>query len=242
MPPIAPNRLNPNSKLGPTLQASILRAEQALDRCLPPAEQSPAALHRAMRYAVLGGGKRLRPLLVYAAAHAFGESGPQLHPVPFAKFFGDFERLNGLIEPIHLSQHISSIQTDRCNSQKVVAVFECLLSLIVMCERFAVFVQPVIEIAKRNLEPGRIVNIIRRLECGPGALGHIQGFCVPAEIHQIVHLADQGPANLTDQTGIFKQLDSTIEKRLRICRFPHGVEDLCSRTGSQSPSNSGADE
>ena len=31
-----------------------------------------------MRYAVLGGGKRLRPLLVYASAHAFGESGTQL--------------------------------------------------------------------------------------------------------------------------------------------------------------------
>ncbi len=31
-----------------------------------------------MRYAVLGGGKRLRPLLVYAAAHALGQNGPQL--------------------------------------------------------------------------------------------------------------------------------------------------------------------
>ena len=78
MPPTAPNRLNPNSELGPALQALILRAEQALDRSLPPAEQSPADLHRAMRYAVLGGGKRLRPLLVYAAAHALGEDGPQL--------------------------------------------------------------------------------------------------------------------------------------------------------------------
>ena len=78
MPPTAPNRLNPNSELGPALQALILRAEQALDRSLPPTEQSPADLHRAMRYAVLGGGKRLRPLLVYAAAHALGENGPQL--------------------------------------------------------------------------------------------------------------------------------------------------------------------
>jgi len=60
------------------LQALIRRAEQALDRSLPPAEHSPAELHRAMRYAVLGGGKRLRPLLVYAAAHALGEDGPQL--------------------------------------------------------------------------------------------------------------------------------------------------------------------
>ena len=75
----APNRLNPNSELDPALQALILRTEQALDRCLPPAEQSPAVLHRAMRYAVLGGGKRLRPLLVYAAAHALGETGPQLY-------------------------------------------------------------------------------------------------------------------------------------------------------------------
>lgn len=73
-----PKRLNPNSELGPALQALIVRAEQALESRLPAAEQSPAALHRAMRYAVLGGGKRLRPLLVYAAAHAFGEDGPQL--------------------------------------------------------------------------------------------------------------------------------------------------------------------
>ncbi len=78
MPLKAPNRLNPNSELGPALQALIVRAEQALDRSLPPAEQSPADLHRAMRYAVLGGGKRLRPLLVYATAHALGEDGPQL--------------------------------------------------------------------------------------------------------------------------------------------------------------------
>ena len=75
MLPTTPNRLNPNSEsaeLGPALQALIVRAEQALERGLPPAEQSPAELHHAMRYAVLGGGKRLRPLLVYAAAHALG--------------------------------------------------------------------------------------------------------------------------------------------------------------------------
>jgi farnesyl diphosphate synthase len=78
MPLKAPNRLNPNSELGPALQALIVRAEQALDRSLPPTEQSPADLHRAMRYAVLGGGKRLRPLLVYATAHALGKDGPQL--------------------------------------------------------------------------------------------------------------------------------------------------------------------
>ena len=35
------------------------RMESALSRLLPPAHVAPARLHEAMRYAVLGGGKRL---------------------------------------------------------------------------------------------------------------------------------------------------------------------------------------
>ena len=43
-----------------------------LARALPPEKLAPAPLHHAMRYAVLGGGKRLRPVLVYAAGSALG--------------------------------------------------------------------------------------------------------------------------------------------------------------------------
>ncbi|MFT3793073.1 MAG: (2E,6E)-farnesyl diphosphate synthase [Rudaea sp.] len=50
------------------------RADEALARALPREEQQPLELHRAMRYAVLGGGKRLRPVLVYATGTAFGAS------------------------------------------------------------------------------------------------------------------------------------------------------------------------
>lgn len=49
-----------------------MRAETTLDRALPGAQQLPEALHQAMRYSVLGGGKRLRPTLVYAVGNAFG--------------------------------------------------------------------------------------------------------------------------------------------------------------------------
>ncbi|MCB1947640.1 polyprenyl synthetase family protein [Nitrosomonas sp.] len=45
-------------------QASI---ENFLDSRLPAADCVPVRLHRAMRYAVLGGGKRVRPLLAFAA-------------------------------------------------------------------------------------------------------------------------------------------------------------------------------
>jgi farnesyl diphosphate synthase len=78
MHPIPPNRLNPKPELSPALRVLIARAEHALGEALPPEDQSPADLHRAMRYAVLGGGKRLRPLLTYAAGHALGNDGPEL--------------------------------------------------------------------------------------------------------------------------------------------------------------------
>ena len=44
--------------------------DAALDRHLPPASTQPAVIHEAMRYAVLGGGKRIRPILAIAAAEA----------------------------------------------------------------------------------------------------------------------------------------------------------------------------
>jgi farnesyl diphosphate synthase len=48
------------------------RVEQALDGFLPPAGSVPHKLHEAMRYTVLGGGKRVRPLLVYASGALVG--------------------------------------------------------------------------------------------------------------------------------------------------------------------------
>ncbi|QQS55738.1 MAG: (2E,6E)-farnesyl diphosphate synthase [Candidatus Competibacteraceae bacterium] len=47
-------------------------ANQALDQRLPAADLHPGDLHQAMRYAVLGGGKRIRPVLVYSAGAAVG--------------------------------------------------------------------------------------------------------------------------------------------------------------------------
>ena len=46
--------------------------EATLEKYLPPPTDSPTRLHEAMRYSVLGGGKRVRPALVYATAQAVG--------------------------------------------------------------------------------------------------------------------------------------------------------------------------
>jgi farnesyl diphosphate synthase len=51
------------------------RTELALDRLLDSAQTTPHRLHEAMRYAAQGGGKRIRPLLVYAAGQLGDQKG-----------------------------------------------------------------------------------------------------------------------------------------------------------------------
>ena len=48
------------------------RVESALEGALPAADESPQSLHAAMRYAALGGGKRVRALLAYASGELAG--------------------------------------------------------------------------------------------------------------------------------------------------------------------------
>ncbi len=59
------------------------RVETVLDRRLPAADSPPLRLHRAMRYAALGPGKRIRPILVYATGSAIGVS-PEALDAPAA--------------------------------------------------------------------------------------------------------------------------------------------------------------
>jgi farnesyl diphosphate synthase len=70
------------------------RIEASLERLLPPAAIAPQRLHQAMRYAVLGGGKRIRPLLVFAAGEAAAGETQRADP-------GRLEILGCALECIH---------------------------------------------------------------------------------------------------------------------------------------------
>ena len=61
-----------DSQFARRLEAWQSRAEAQLDARLPSGSRHPARLHEALRYSVLGGGKRVRPVLVYATAHSLG--------------------------------------------------------------------------------------------------------------------------------------------------------------------------
>lgn len=62
----------------------VLRVEATLDQWMPAADTPPERLHAAMRHAVLNGGKRLRPLLVYATAEMLDLDPGSLDPAAAA--------------------------------------------------------------------------------------------------------------------------------------------------------------
>ena len=58
--------------LKPYLKSRQNRIDRALDRYLPEENVKPTTIHKAMRYSLFAGGKRLRPILCLAAAEACG--------------------------------------------------------------------------------------------------------------------------------------------------------------------------
>jgi len=61
-----------DTALAEFLRSSTARVDAALGRLLPPESEEPRTIHRAMRYSVFAGGKRLRPALVLLGARAAG--------------------------------------------------------------------------------------------------------------------------------------------------------------------------
>jgi len=60
------------------IAAYTQRVERCLDAALPLSSVGPTRLHEAMRYAVLNGGKRVRPLLIYASGECLGVAATPL--------------------------------------------------------------------------------------------------------------------------------------------------------------------
>jgi geranylgeranyl pyrophosphate synthase len=70
-----------NMETGTYFEDRQQRVNSFLDKLLPNIRLAPTHLHEAMRYAVLNGGKRIRPLLVYATGEALGVR-PEILDIP----------------------------------------------------------------------------------------------------------------------------------------------------------------
>ncbi|MCG9968527.1 polyprenyl synthetase family protein [Pelotomaculum terephthalicicum JT] len=67
-----------------TLEKYSSIVEEALEHHLPPSNAYPPLIHQAMRYSVMGGGKRLRPVMVIAVAEAVGGKAADVMPAACA--------------------------------------------------------------------------------------------------------------------------------------------------------------
>jgi len=66
------------------MEALRQAVDEALARALPPESAWPATIHRAVRYSLFAGGKRIRPVLVLAAGEAVGGAREELMPLACA--------------------------------------------------------------------------------------------------------------------------------------------------------------
>ncbi len=72
------------SEFAQYLKQSAAEVDKALDRFLPKEKTSPTTIHKAMRYSIFAGGKRLRPILALAAAEACGGDHQKAMPAACA--------------------------------------------------------------------------------------------------------------------------------------------------------------
>src|SRR5512145_2437348 len=66
------------------LRECLARVDRALDAYLPAEDTLPVTLHKAMRYSVFAGGKRIRPVLMMAACEAVGSDSERVLPAACA--------------------------------------------------------------------------------------------------------------------------------------------------------------
>jgi len=71
-------------KLKSYFDSTTIRVDEFLSQLLPPESVSPVSVHKAMRYSVFAGGKRLRPMLAIAAYELCGGTGDRIYPAACA--------------------------------------------------------------------------------------------------------------------------------------------------------------
>ncbi len=82
-------------KLSSFFEEDRKAVDSALDRLLPPESAPPASIHRAVRYSVFAGGKRLRPVLCLEAARIFdADITPALHPACAMEFIHTYSLIH----------------------------------------------------------------------------------------------------------------------------------------------------
>lgn len=163
------------------LEARRLLVEEALRRLLPPETAEPTLIHRAMHYSVFGGGKRLRPVLVLAAAEAVGGTVEPLLPVAAAL---EFIHTYSLIHDDLPAMDDDDFRRGRPTSHRVFGEAVAILAGdALLTETFRLLTAP--DCVKRH-DPKRLLTVIQEIAAAAGSRGMVGG--------QTLDIASEGQA------------------------------------------------
>lgn len=164
------------------LEQKRLAVDHFLDQVSPPAATPPTTLHESMRYSLMAGGKRVRPILTIAAAEALGSTPPGLMAVACSL---EFIHTYSLIHDDLPSMDNDDFRRGKPTNHKVYGEAMAILagdSLLTMA--FDLISRP--ELMK-GCDPVRQVRMLQELAYGSGNMGMVGGqvFDIQAENQDI---------------------------------------------------------
>jgi len=156
--------------------------DQFLDQVTPPPVTPPTTLHESMRYSLMAGGKRIRPILTIAAAEAIGGNPPGLMSVACSL---EFIHTYSLIHDDLPSMDNDDFRRGKPTNHKVYGEAMAILAgdaLLTMA--FDLVSRPDL---MKGCDPARQVQLIQELAYGSGNFGMVGGqvFDIQAENQDI---------------------------------------------------------
>ena len=166
------------------LEQKRLEVDRFLDEVTPSAATSPVTLHESMRYSLLAGGKRVRPILAIAAAESLGPPPPGLMAVACSL---ELIHTYSLIHDDLPSMDNDDFRRGKPTNHKVYGEAMAVLTgdaLLTMA--FDLISRPDL---MKGCDPVRQVRILQELAFGSGNMGMVGGqvFDIQAE-HQDIDL------------------------------------------------------
>ncbi|TSA04443.1 MAG: polyprenyl synthetase family protein [Nitrospiraceae bacterium] len=144
--------------------------DRFLDSVMPPESAPPANLHKAMRYSLFAGGKRVRPILAIAAYEAVGGSSPAILPLASSL---ELIHTYSLIHDDLPAMDNDDYRRGKLTNHKVFGEAMAILAgdaLLTMA--FDIVSRP--ELVD-GLDPRAQVNVIQELAAGSGNVGMVGG-------------------------------------------------------------------
>ena len=157
------------------LAARRALVDDALERALPGEDVPPTTVHRAMRYSVFAGGKRLRPILVIAGAEAVGATAETVMPTACAL---EMIHTYSLIHDDLPAMDDDDYRRGRLTNHKVFGDAMAILAgdgLLTMAFRM------IADNAARVRDPEAVVDAVREIAHAAGTFGMVGGQVVDVE-------------------------------------------------------------